>query len=192
MSMNTKANQYFWTAIFALSALTAKATPPQWQIDPAKSQLTFTATQNDAPVHGKFNTFTGQIFVDPKDYQHSMIDIMVDIDSISTSYAQLKETLLTSDWFDAKVFPKAEFKATQFQKTGPNTYVANGTLSIREKSAPVSLTFTTQQPDSKTGIVTGNTVIKRTTFGVGQGEWSNTNEIKDDVTINFTVVATRQ
>ena len=38
----------------------------------------------------------------------------------------------------------------------------------------------------------GSTTIKRTAFSVGQGEWSDTNAVKDDVQINFTVSAIRK
>lgn len=112
-----------------LMPLAADAAPTQWLIVPSESQLTFTGTQNGAPVTGEFKTFTGEIFADPNDVSVGSIDIIVDITSLSTSYADLKETLLTSDWFNPKLFPKAEFKASQFKQTGKNAYEAIGTLT---------------------------------------------------------------
>jgi len=172
--------------------LVAKASPPSWQIEPAASQLTFTATQNGAPVSGEFKNFAGTILFDPNDLKNSSIDIVVDINSINASYAEIKTTLMTSDWFNVKLFPKAEFKSTQIDKTGEKAYQAKGTLTIRDKAEPVVLMFTLEQPNPNKSNVVGNTVIKRTQFGVGQGEWAGTNQIKDDVTINFKVVADKK
>lgn len=179
-------------ALLQIVTFSAHTAVSQWKIIPAESQLTFTATQNGAPVSGEFKTFTGEIFVDPQNYKSSHIDISVDINSVSASYAELKSTLVTPDWFNAKMFPKAEFKSAQFEKTGDNTYLAHGSLTIRDHTVPVTLAFKTAQPSPDKGIVVGSVVIKRTQFGVGQGDWSSTNEIKDDVIVNFKVSATNK
>lgn len=190
ISFNLKYWLVFCWAI--LMPLMTKAAPIQWVIVPSESQLTFTGTQNGAPVTGEFKTFTGEIFVDPNDLSVGSIDIIVDITSLSTSYADLKETLLTSDWFNPKLFPKAEFKATQFKQTGKNAYEAAGTLTIRDKSAPVILNFTAQELAPNKRQVEGSTVIKRSAFGVGQGEWASTDTVKDEVTVKFKVVAIKK
>ncbi|CEG58318.1 YceI family protein [Legionella fallonii] len=180
------------SGFLVLTPLLSEAAVPQWQIVPNESQLTFTATQNGAPVTGQFKTFTGDIRVDPNDLKNSSIDIIVDINSISASYSELKDTLINPEWFNVKMFPKAEFKSNQIEKTGDKSYQAKGTLTIRDKSEPVTLIFTSEQPDANKGIVVGTTTVKRTQFGVGQGQWSSTKEIKDDVTINFKVVGVKK
>lgn len=192
--MRIQLNIKYWLVFCwaILMPLMAKAAPIQWVIVPAQSQLTFTGTQNGAPVTGEFKTFTGEILVDPNDLSVGSIDIVVDITSLNTSYADLKETLLTSDWFNPKLFPKAEFKATQFKQTGKNAYEAIGTLTIRDKSAPVTLNFTAQELVPNKRQVVGSTVIKRSTFGVGQGEWASTDTVKDEVTVAFKVVAIKK
>ncbi len=179
-------------SLLLLIPMVAKSSPPSWQIVPAESQLTFTATQNGAAVSGEFKTFTGTLLIDPNDLKNSSIDIVVDINSVSASYAQLRDTLISPDWFNAKLFPKAEFKATQIEKTGDKAYQAKGTLTIRDKTVPITLTFTGEQPDPNKGIVVGSTTVKRTQFGIGQGDWAGTDEIKDDVMVNFKVVATKK
>ncbi|MFI4918950.1 MAG: YceI family protein [Legionellales bacterium] len=176
-------------SIMPLMAYTAV---PEWQIIPAESQLNFTGTQNGAPVSGAFKVFTGTLLIEPSDLKNSSIDIIVDINSISASYAELKGTLVSPDWFDAKIFPKAEFKSTQIEKIDEKNYQAKGILTIRDKSQPLTLSFSVQQLTSNKGAVIGNAVIKRTLFGVGQGEWAGTNEIKDEVIINFKVAAVKK
>ena len=173
-------------------SLNAMGTPVSWQIVPNESELTFTGTQNGAPVTGSFKQFTGTILFDPNDLKNSSIDIVVDINSVITSYAELKDTLLTSDWFNAKNFPKAEFKSTQIDKLNDKEFEAKGILTIRDKSQPVVLTFTESEPGPNKAVASGSTSIKRTAFGVGQGEWAGTDQVKDDVKINFKVIATKK
>lgn len=169
-----------------------QAALPSWQMIPEQSQLSFLATQNGAPVKGEFKHFTATISFDTSDLEHSQATIIVDIASVSTSYSELSTTLLTPDWFNATLFPKAEFKTTAITKTGNNTYQALGTLSLRDKVAPLTLTFSTTDPSKIPVTVEGNTHFNRSTFGVGQGEWTSTNEIKDEVTVHFKLVATHK
>ncbi len=175
-----------------LFACTLYASPPQWEMIPNESQLTFTATQNGSPVSGEFKSFATNLQVDVNDLKNSSIDIVIDMNSINASYAEVKTTLLTPDWFNVKVFPKAEFKSTDFTKTGENAYQAKGTLTIRDKSLPVTLTFTSSFPSENKGLVEGSAVIKRNAFGVGQGEWAGTDQVKDEVTVNFKVAAIKK
>jgi polyisoprenoid-binding protein YceI len=39
--------------------------------------------------------------------------------------------------------------------------------------------------------VKGKTTIKRSLFGVGQGDWSKTDAVKDDVLVEFVLAAKR-
>lgn len=192
MIVQNKLNQWCLSLLFILTPLVASALAPQWQMVPAESQLTFTGTQNAAPVTGQFKTFDATIFADLQTLKDSHIDIVVDINSLSLSYAELKKTLITADWFNTKLFPKAEFKATEFKKLKNDTYQAIGTLTIRDKSVPTTLTFTVKVLSPNKIAVTGSTVIKRGAFGVGQGEWASTEEIKEDVTVHFNVVAVKK
>ena len=41
------------------------ATTPKWNIIPGDSTISFTATQNNAPVMGQFKDFSGDIAFDP-------------------------------------------------------------------------------------------------------------------------------
>ena len=164
---------------------------PSWKIVPASSSITFTATQNDAPVAGEFQTFTGEIQGEPTDLKGSHVKIVVDINSIKTSYSDVATTLKTADWFDVAHFPQAIFTADKFTQTGKNTYTATGTLTMRGKKGPVTLNFLMKDYSDKSFDITGKTTLKRTAFGVGQGDWSKTDAIKDDVLVEFTLKASK-
>jgi polyisoprenoid-binding protein YceI len=159
-----------------------------WKIV-ADSSLTFTAIQNGAPVTGSFKKFTGTIDFDPASLATSHIKIIVDMASVSDSYNQLSDTLKTSDWFNSKVFPQAVFESTSIAKTGDKDYEAKGTLTIRGKSLPVVLTFNQEEYTATKAVMSGSTTLKRTAFGIGEGQWSDTKAVQDNVIVKFKIVA---
>jgi polyisoprenoid-binding protein YceI len=90
------------------------------------------------------------------------------------------------------MFPKAVYTSNKFVKTGDKTFTAEGTLTIRDKSQPVTLTFTQEEYSATRGRVKGSTTLKRLLFGVGQGEWADTKTISDDVLVDFVITATKK
>lgn len=179
------------TMMLLLPAI-AKATPPAWQIVSKNSALTFTAIQNNAPVAGQFKTFGGDIFFDPTQLETSRFHIIVDLGSVTTSYNDISDTLKTSDWLDVKQFPQAVYKTNSFTKAGNNIYHANGILTIRDKTLPVALAFVVENYTPTHFRMKGTAKLKRTAFGIGQGDFSKTDDVKDDVQVNFTVSAIRK
>ena len=164
----------------------------QWIIDPKQSSISFTGTQNNAPVTGVFKSFSGTIYADLAQYQESNINIVINMDSVSVTYAELATILITPEWFNVKAFPKAEFKSSKFNKINDKTYEAIGVLTIKDKSVPTTLTFTATEPSKDHLAVEGRTILKRSAFNVGIGEWASTDVVKDEVTVNFKIVAARK
>jgi len=181
---------FLWPTLL-LFTLNSQASVSEWKINPEQSSIIFTATQNNAPVSGELTQFSGKIFADANNLKESSIHIIIDMSSIKTAYGELTKTLLSPDWFNVNTFPKAEFTANKFEKIEGDTYKADGMLIIRDKTAPISLSFTAKiSPDNK-AIVEGTTTFKRSTFGVGQGEWASVEEIKDEVKVNFKILANK-
>ncbi|MBX9587067.1 MAG: YceI family protein [Gammaproteobacteria bacterium] len=189
---NTAFGKLFLISGIILSSPVCHANVQKWQIVPDKSSITFTATQNNAPVTGEFKAFSGDINFDVEQLSNSNVTIIIDIASVKTSYADIAKTLMSQEWFDAKTFPKATFKANSFSKMGENNFQANGTLTIRDKSTSATLKFELQPVSKTTSIAKGETTIQRSTFGIGRGEWASTDNVKDEVKINFTLAATKQ
>lgn len=157
----------------------------KWQIVSNESEVSFTAIQNDAPVSGKFTRFNGDINFDPEQLATSQVFVSIDTGSVSTSYQQIADTLKTEDWLNTNLFPKATFQSNKITQVGNNNYQAEGTLTIRDKSLPVKINFQLDNNSQNKSQAKGKATIKRNSFGVGQGEWSSTDEVKDDVTVNF-------
>lgn len=164
---------------------------PLWKINTKASSLSFTATQNNAPVTGSFANFSGEIKFDPAQLSASQVHIIIDMDSVTASNADVANSLKTEDWFNPKSFPKSEFSAEKFTKIAEHTFQAEGKLTLRDKSLPVVLKFDLDKFTQTEAHAKGSASLQRTQFGVGQGEFASTDDVKDLVSINFEVVATK-
>lgn len=182
----------FFTLLFLILLIPTMATAFEWHIVPDKSSLHFKATQNNAPVKGEFKTFTGNIDFDQQALNKSHVDITVDTASVTTSFKDVADALKTAEWFDVKAFPKATFSAKDFKKINDKDYEASGKLTLRDKTLPLTLHFTFERYTEKEAIVTGYATLKRTEFGIGQGEWKKTDGVKDNIEINFKIEAVRK
>ena len=175
-----------------LAASVVYAAVPEWQMVPEESSITFTGVQNNAPATGSFKKFTGDIHLDSNQLKDSHVRIDIDMNSVTTTYSDFTSTLLTPDWFNVKLFPHAIFEGKNFKKIADNKYQVDGTLTVKDKTVPVSITFTSTDLSNAKGRVTGSTTVKRTALGVGLGEWTDTDSVKDDVQVNFVITAIKK
>jgi polyisoprenoid-binding protein YceI len=75
---------------------------------------------------------------------------------------------------------------------GSDNYYANGDLIIRGKKVPVILNFFMEHFDEKNAVASGSISIARNDFGVGQGEWSRDDVVKNEVRVQFRIAAEKQ
>lgn len=171
---------------------TITSTAPRWNIVPQDNTLTFTAVQSGAEFSGHFGKVGGDIFFDAQDLTQSKAQITIDIAPITTGSDDRDAQAIQPDWFDATTFPVAIFETTSFEKTGENTFTANGNLTLRGVTKPVNLPFTllTKEEEGKIfANMTAQISLKRTDFGVGQGQWQSTDTIGDEVKLSINLFA---
>jgi polyisoprenoid-binding protein YceI len=108
--------------------------------------------------------------------------VTIDMTSAKTGDDQRDASLPAADWFDAATHPKAVFTATKFEKKGEGAYVAHGTLDLRGVKKPLDLPFKLKIVGDKAQM-SGETSLDRTLFGVGQGEFTATDQVPAKVTV---------
>lgn len=178
------------TALFFLLVISSSAFAKSWKILPKESEITFTAIQNDAPVTGKFTNISGKIEFDPQNLNKSLVDVEIDLNSLTASYEEMVQSLKSEDWFGVKIFPKAKFVSQKFSKIDDKNFQVTGFLTIRDKKQLIILKFTLEEYLPNQAKVKGYTAINRNDFGVGRGQWTKTDAVKNEVKIEFTVKAT--
>ena len=99
----------------------------------------------------------------------SRIAIEIDLASATLGDATQDQMLASGDFFAVAANPTATFRSTDVQKTGANSYRANGTLAIRGASRPQSITFTLSGNGARRAV-SGSGSVDRNAFGVGTGD----------------------
>ncbi len=171
-------------------APTVEADPVVWTVD-RSSSLTFATSWGGEAIQGRFDRWTSDILFSPNALDRSKVSISIDMTSARSGDEQRDASLPGSDWFDASVHPKATFTATRFEKTGEGRFVARGKLTLRGVRRPLDLPFRLKI-DGDRAEVSGVTSLDRTTFGVGQGEWTSTDQIPARVTVRIALKARRK
>lgn len=149
------------------------------------SSLVF-ATKYDGEVFtGRFGDFATRLSFDPDDLDAARLDVTIQLAGTATGNADRDSTLSGSDFFDVAKFAQARYVAERFRALGGDRYSADGTLTLRGVSKPVTLTFT-WTPGSPATLA-GRATVQRLAFGVGGGDWADTGTIPDEVAISTRV-----
>ncbi|MBS0383455.1 MAG: YceI family protein [Proteobacteria bacterium] len=179
--MTTKTSSTF-LAVMLIALVAAPAWAQPWQVDAARSTLTFTNTYQTVTYTGQFRRFNAKIEYDPADLAHARFDVEVDIASLDTENSERDHAALGTAFFDAARFPQAHFVTTAFRKAANGEVLADGTLTLRGISKPVTLTVKfVQKGGDATLDVTAQ--LRRLDFGIGTGEWADPSMIGDAVTV---------
>jgi polyisoprenoid-binding protein YceI len=179
-------------------ATTLLATAPtqaatQWSADPARSKLGFTGLLTGGTFQGSFTRFHPEISFDPADLAGSRFRVTVETASADTRDGDRDAILKGPDFFAVERWPKATFEATTFAAAGPGRYTAQGRLTLRDVTRDVAVTFTFQPTtDGQTATLAGGTRVNRLDFGVGQGDWRDTQMVGNEVKISFDLLLRRK
>lgn len=153
-----------------------------YTLDPAASRLEFVATQEGAKFESYFERFTTLLRFDPAQPETGYIHGEIELSSVNTGNGERDEFLKTADWFDVARWPRAVFHADQIRAAGKG-YSATGTLTLRDRQQPVTLTFKWTPKEGQPARLVGSAVLERLAFGVGQGEWQDTAYIGNGVAV---------
>ncbi|MBX2830447.1 MAG: YceI family protein [Rhodospirillales bacterium] len=163
----------------------------EWIVDAEDSEIEFTGTQLGAEFEGEFKAFNATIAFSPDDLAGSSVRVVIDIASVDTQNGDRDSQIVSSEWFDAGQWPTAQFVTKSFSEIEPGKYQAVADLTIRDVTREVTLPFDLEIEGNK-AEAKGEVTIKRTDFGVGQGQWSDTAQVGDDVTIEIEIEADRK
>jgi polyisoprenoid-binding protein YceI len=150
------------------------------------STLGFSGKYQGEAFSGSFPGFVTKFSFDPKQLATSKLDVTIPLASATTRNADYDGELHGISFFNSRKFPQARYTASKFRSLGGNRYAADGELSLRGITKPVTLSFT-WTPGAKS-VLAGSAVVKRLDFGVGSGEWADTSTIPNDIKVTTKVV----
>jgi polyisoprenoid-binding protein YceI len=112
-----------------------------WEIDSAHSTVGFAAKHAMvATTRGHFTTFAGGATIDAANPEASSAWLELDAASITTNNSGRDDHLRSGDFFQAEDHPKITFRSTSAKVDG-DALVLSGDLTIKDRTAPVEITW---------------------------------------------------
>ena len=180
------------TCIAMLAACCTSAQAAEWRMDPAGSSLAFDSSYDGEAFVGRFARFEPAITLDPADPEATAITVTIDLASVDTGNSERDGTLATADFFWTSNFPQAQFATTHCVAGAATGAIdCDAQLTIRDKT--VTLPFRLQFADNGDGAtLKAVTRVDRLVFGIGGGDWADTDLIPAEVVIRVDLVLRRK
>ena len=171
-------------AIAALAAIlpVAAQQPPKVAAD--KGFIRFIVKQMNAPVEGRFRKFEGTASFDPAHPEATKGEFEVDLASIDLGSEEGETEAKGKLWLNVAAFPKAKFVAASVKPLGGNKFEVRGNLTIKGTTQPVVTNFTLSEAGG-TRTVEGEFPLKRLQYKIGEGIWSDTATVADEVLVRY-------
>lgn len=130
------------TSAVAFSSITLAA-PVEYEFDTVHSQVIFKINHlGYSNSFGKFPQFRGELTFDQDDWSQSSTSVEINAKSINLENKKWNNHLKNSDFFHVEKYPIMSFKSTKLEKTGENTGILYGDLTILDQTHPVELELT--------------------------------------------------
>ncbi|HXC06623.1 MAG TPA: YceI family protein [Bacteroidia bacterium] len=172
-----------------------------WSIDPSHSDIAFMVKHlMIAHAKGSFKSFEANIITTDKDFTTAVIDLTIDVASISTGDAKRDEHLLGEEFFDVKKHRQINFQSETIGKAdaqGNHELWGNLTMKGITKRIMLTVQFGGFIQDPRGNEKAGFTVagkIQRSNWGLS---WNSALEaggfmISEEVTIACEIELTNQ
>jgi polyisoprenoid-binding protein YceI len=175
-----------WLALLAGPLHAQPAAAPAKLVGP-QSEIAFQIKQSGVPVEGRFARFEAQIALDPKAPQTGSVTVAIDTASATVGFADSDAELPRPAWFSAQKFPRAAFQSSSIKSQGGGRFQVAGKLTLKGTSQELVVPVTIVQAGALS-TATGEFVVKRLDFKIGENEWADVSLVANDVRVKFKLV----
>jgi polyisoprenoid-binding protein YceI len=138
----------------------------------------------NVPVEGRFKRFDATVTFDPAKPEATKADFEVDLASIDLGNEEGETEARGKSWFHVAAFPKAKFSATSVKALAPGRFEARGRLTIKGIGQDITAPFSVADA-AGLRTVEGQFPLKRLQYKIGEGPWSDTDTVADEVLVKF-------
>jgi polyisoprenoid-binding protein YceI len=160
------------------------AEPAATRLVPDKSQIVFVTRQMGVPVEGTFKKFDAQVAFDPRKPEGGSVALQIDTASAGFGIPMSDAELPKAPWFDAMHFPQASFQSSTIKALGDGKFEMAGKLTLKGTARAVTVPVSIATAGSY-AVATGSLTIQRLDFKVGDGEWTDTSMVGNEVQVKF-------
>jgi polyisoprenoid-binding protein YceI len=173
--------------VLAAGLATAGVAFAQTKVLPAQSQIAFSIKEMGVTVDGRFTKWSADIAFDPKKPETGKVALTIETASATLDSPETDSEIPKPTWFNVAKYPQATFTSTAIRPKGAGHFDVAGKLSIKGTTKDVTVPIAVAQAGGVT-TATGQLPIKRTEFKIGEGEWTDTSQLADDVLVKFKIV----
>jgi polyisoprenoid-binding protein YceI len=156
-----------------------------------KSEIKFVSRQLGANVEGRFRKWKANVDFRPKDLGKSKAEITIDLGSIDLASEESETEIKRPRWFDTGRFPVATFQSTAMRDLGGDRYEIAGKLTLKGTARDETIPIEVTRDASGNSVATGEFMIKRGDFKLGDGQWSDPTVVADEVIVRVRMVLPR-
>lgn len=176
----------------ALSLMgSALAFGASYKVDSVHSSVAFKVLHNGVNhVYGTFAAPTGTFELTDAG---GSIEITVNVATVSSGNKNRDDHLRSGDYFNAQQYPTITFKSSKLTKNADGTYAADGELTLRGVTKPLTVTLSVSE--EKQGMRGGAVRGVETTFTIKRSEFGMTSGIpgvSDEVTLMVSLQNAKQ
>lgn len=181
-------------AILACIAVTLPASAAEYRYDTVHSQILVSASHDgySNPV-GRLHIASGWLRFDANDWKHAATALSIDLTSIDMGDADWNAALRDANYLDTADHPTARFVSDHVERTGDNTGIVFGELTLRGITRPIAINFTLNRDAftifgmHRTVGFSGSTRLDRSAFGMT----ANQGSVGTTVTVRLELEAIR-
>lgn len=171
-------------AVGVNAAAQSTARVPEAALVISGSGIAFTTRQMGVPVQGSFGKYSAQVALDPKKPESGKVSLVIDTASARFGAAETDAEVLKPSWFNSAKFPQATFHSSGLKATGSGRFDVTGLLTMKGLTQIVTIPVQVVQ-SAGISVVTGQFLIKRLDFRIGENEWSDISIVSNDVIVQF-------
>lgn len=180
---------YLSLAVLLWTPLTGHAQANDYTIIQEDSSVTFTGTHAGNDFEGRFEDWQADVTFDPDNLNDSKITARFNLESAKTGDAMYDGTLPKADWFDVENHPEGTFESTGISARSDGTYIADGTLTLRGISNPISVPFTLSDLSQSPVTARSEFTVDRLAYDIGKKSDPEAEWVSRKITVRINLTA---
>ncbi|HYR37367.1 MAG TPA: YceI family protein [Burkholderiales bacterium] len=159
-----------------------------YSVDAAHGSVRYEVKQAGSAFRGAFRRFGGEICLAAD--RATRIEVWLDPASADSGLPEIDAALKGEEFFAVERYPRVAYASRSIELRA-TAQLAHGTLQMKGQRRDLDALFNLRR-DSGVPVVSGTLAINRLDYGIGTGEWSNTNWLGGEVKIDFEATLSRR
>jgi len=157
---------YSWLLVGLLIITSAQANDYVINPESGDAEIRFEVKQLGLRwLRGEFEKFHGQYSYSPQSPENSAIQVIIDMNSVTTDNLQIAKVIKSPELLDAEQFPTASFQSSGFEIHDQENALITGLFTLHGVSKEISFPVKKIQNENSTGFA-GQTSLKLADYDI--------------------------